>query len=156
MTELPIGRAVTVREGRGVAILNFGALLDEALAAGEELDATVIDMRWVKPLDEALIQELAASHDLLLTLEENAIAGGAGAGVSELLAARGIDCPVRHLGLPDAFVEHGGQNDLRREQGLSRQALVDAVSAWRGPALAADVASESLTRAAPTRVALPD
>ena len=156
MTELPIGKAVTVRTGRRVAILNFGALLDEALAAGEDLDATVIDMRWVKPLDEELIRELAASHDLLLTLEENAIAGGAGAGVSELLAARGIVCAIRHLGLPDQFVEHGGQNDLRREQGLSRQALVDAVTAWQGPTLAADTSSEALVGAAPARVALPD
>jgi 1-deoxy-D-xylulose-5-phosphate synthase len=109
MAELPIGRGVVVRPGQRVAILNFGALFGDAMAAGEELDATVVDMRWVKPLDDTLVLELATSHDLLITLEENAVSGGAGSAVAELLAAQGVDCPVRHLGIPDHFVEHGGQ-----------------------------------------------
>jgi 1-deoxy-D-xylulose-5-phosphate synthase len=125
MTELPIGRAVSLRQGQRLAILNFGALLDEAIAAGEALDATVIDMRWVKPLDEAMILELAASHECLFTLEENAVAGGAGAGVSEFLAARDINLPVRHFGIDDSFVEHGDQGALRAGQGLHRQTLID-------------------------------
>ncbi len=126
MTELPVGRAVTHRQGRHLAILNFGALLGEALAAGEELDATVIDMRWVKPLDEALILELAASHEVLFTLEENAIAGGAGASVAEFLVDQGIERTLRHFGIPDRFIDHGGQDALRKEQGMSREALIEA------------------------------
>jgi 1-deoxy-D-xylulose-5-phosphate synthase len=125
MAELPIGRGVVVRPGQRVAILNFGALFGDAMAAGEELDATVVDMRWVKPLDDTLVLELATSHDLLITLEENAVSGGAGSAVAELLAAQGVDCPVRHLGIPDHFVEHGGQEQLRIAAGLSRDAILE-------------------------------
>jgi 1-deoxy-D-xylulose-5-phosphate synthase len=125
MTELTIGKAVVVRPGNRIAILNFGALFGEAMAAGEELDATVVDMRWVKPLDEELIVELAQSHDLIITLEENAVAGGAGSGVAGLLSERGIHCPVKHLGIPDEFVEHGGQEQLRIAAGLSRDAILE-------------------------------
>jgi 1-deoxy-D-xylulose-5-phosphate synthase len=125
MTELPIGKGVVVRPGNDVAILNFGALFREAMAAGEELDATVVDMRWVKPLDEDLIEDLARSHRLLITLEENAIAGGAGSGVAELLRSRGIDTPIRHCGIADSFIEHGDQDALRRSAGASRQQVLD-------------------------------
>ena len=137
MTELPIGRGVVVRQGRGVAILNFGALLSEALAAGEELGATVVDMRWVKPLDEALVLELAASHNLLVTLEENAIAGGAGSAVVELLQREGVETPVTVHGIPDAFVEHGSQEALRDDAGLSARSLVESARRLSGPAVAA-------------------
>ena len=130
MTELPIGRGVVVRPGQGVAILNFGALFSEAMTAGEELDATVVDMRWVKPIDETLILELAQSHDLLVTLEENVTAGGAGSAVAELLSARSIDTPIRHFGIPDQFIEHGGQEALREAAGLSAAAINAAVYAW--------------------------
>lgn len=129
MSELPIGRGVVVRPGQDVAILNFGALFSEAMAAGEELDATVVDMRWVKPLDEVLILELAASHELIITLEENAVAGGAGSGVAELLSANGLDIPIRHVGIPDNFVEHGDQNAIRREQGMSAESIAGTASA---------------------------
>jgi 1-deoxy-D-xylulose-5-phosphate synthase len=104
---LEIGRSQTVRRGHRIAILNFGALLSDALKAGKALDATVIDMRWVKPLDAERILELADSHELLVTVEVNAVAGGAGSGVSELLRAEGRDVAVLHLGLPDHYVEHG-------------------------------------------------
>jgi 1-deoxy-D-xylulose-5-phosphate synthase len=123
MSELEIGKGVLVRNGQRVAILNFGALFTQAMSAGEELDATVVDMRWVKPLDKELILELAGSHELLVTLEENALAGGAGSGVAELLSAHGVDCPIRHFGIPDTFVEHGGQDDLRRQVGLTAEAI---------------------------------
>ncbi len=103
---LPIGRGRLLREGRHCAILAFGSLVSPALAAAEGLDATVADMRFVKPLDEALIMELAQGHDLLVTLEENAIAGGAGSAVSELLSERGVLVRCIHLGLPDRNVEH--------------------------------------------------
>ncbi|MFT4768055.1 MAG: 1-deoxy-D-xylulose-5-phosphate synthase [Glaciecola sp.] len=142
MTEVPIGKAVLVRAGKGVAILNFGALFSEAMKAGEELDATVVDMRWVKPLDEELILELASSHDLLITLEENAIAGGAGSAVSELLAHHGIQCPVKHIGIPDNFIEHGDQSALRTSAGTSVQAII---ACSQGRAAAVDPLSRSFT-----------
>jgi 1-deoxy-D-xylulose-5-phosphate synthase len=128
MTELPIGKGVLVRQGQRVAILNFGALFSEAMQAGEALDATVVDMRWVKPLDEELILNLAGSHELLVTLEENAVAGGAGSAVSELLAREGVQCAIKHFGVPDAFVEHGGQETLREEVGASAEAIIASVS----------------------------
>ncbi len=124
MTALPIGRGVQLREGHRVAILNFGVLLPEAWEAADQLEATLADMRWAKPLDEDMITSLANSHDLLITVEENAIAGGAGAGVSEFLAGQGIDCPVRHVGIPDAFVEHASQGQNRVSAGLTAERIV--------------------------------
>ncbi|WP_308366030.1 MULTISPECIES: 1-deoxy-D-xylulose-5-phosphate synthase [unclassified Microbulbifer] len=118
MTELPLGKGQLVREGAGVAILSFGTLLTPALAAAEKLGATVADMRWVKPLDEQLIDELAASHHLLVTLEENAVAGGAGSAVTEYLNHRGTQVPVLQLGLPDSTIEHGKHKDLLAGIGL--------------------------------------
>ena len=100
-----------VRQGAGVAILNFGVLLDQALLAAETLNATVVDMRWVKPLDAAMILSLVEHHDLLITLEENAVAGGAGSGVAEFLAESGVVCNLRHIGLADHFIDHAGQGE---------------------------------------------
>ena len=125
MTELEIGKAVLVRAGRGTAILNFGALLHEAAAAGEALGATVVDMRWVKPLDQDLLLELAQSHALLVTVEENAVAGGAGSAVAEFLAQQRLDIPLRHVGIPDHFIEHGGQDEIRSLAGLCRERIVE-------------------------------
>ena len=129
MSELPIGKAVTVRTGHGVAILAFGTVLASALEAGEALDATVIDMRWVKPLDEALVLRLAASNALLVTVEDNAVAGGAGSGVHELLAANRVDTPCLHLGIPDAFMEHGSQAEQYAAAGLDADGIVEAINA---------------------------
>ncbi len=134
MNELPIGKGVLVRPGQDVAILNFGALFQVAMKAGEELDATVADMRWVKPLDEVLLLELAATHDLLITLEENSVAGGAGSAVAEFFAASGIDVAIRHFGIPDHFVEHGGQDEIRANCGLSSAQIVRVAQQTR-PAL---------------------
>ncbi len=134
MTRLPIGEAVRVREGAaaelgksGVAILSFGVLLPAALAAGEKLDATVIDMRWVKPLDEARVLELARSHELLVTLEDNVIAGGAGAAVNELLVREGLATPVLNLGLPDRFVDHGKREEQLAWVGLDADGVLAAI-----------------------------
>ncbi|MGL6162178.1 1-deoxy-D-xylulose-5-phosphate synthase [Microbulbifer sp.] len=118
MTELPLGKGQLVREGAGVAILSFGTLLTPALAAAEKLGATVADMRWVKPLDEQLIDQLAADHHLLVTLEENAVAGGAGSAATEYLNCRGTQVPVLQLGLPDSTIEHGKHKDLLAGIGL--------------------------------------
>ena len=109
---LAIGKGVLRRQGRDVALIAFGSLVAPALVAAEALDASVADMRFVKPLDLDLLRELAACHRLLVTLEENAIAGGAGAGVAEALAEMGMAVEVMHLGLPDRFIEHGDPHDL--------------------------------------------
>ena len=126
LSTIEIGKANVVREGGGVAILNFGVLLDQALAAGEALDATVVDMRWVKPLDEAVILNLAAQHQYLITFEENAIAGGAGSGVTEFLTREGVNCAIRHVGIPDAFIAHAGQGECRQLAGLTADAIIAA------------------------------
>ena len=138
---LEIGKGQIVREGAGVAILNFGVLIDEALTAAEELNATVADMRWVKPMDEALILQLARSHDVLITLEENALAGGAGSGVAEFLSRTDAVCTVKHIGIRDEFVAHGGQGECRILAGLTSEAIVVAAGEPVGAALVQQHAS---------------
>ena len=127
MTALPIGKAVTKREGSKVAILNFGTLLGSALQAAEKLDATVVDMRFVKPLDKEMVLKLAASHKLLVTLEENAIAGGAGSGVSELLAEEAVVIPVLQLGLGDKLIDHANHNEQLSLAGLDSEQIIDRI-----------------------------
>lgn len=118
LTALPIGKGRLVREGQRIAIINFGALLSSALPAAEALNATVADMRFIKPLDTDLIESLVDSHDLIVTLEENAIAGGAGSAVAEYLNTVGMSTEILHLGLPDRFVDHGKHGELLEECGL--------------------------------------
>ena len=127
MQRLEIGRGVVRREGRRTAILAFGSMVAPALEAAEKLDATVADMRFVKPLDEELVLELAAGHDLLVTVEENVVAGGAGSGVNELLHRQGLLVPVVNLGLPDAFIEQGTQQSLLAQCGLDAEGIRRAV-----------------------------
>ena len=126
LTTLEIGKGHIVRQGTEVAILNFGVLLDQAVLAGERLNATVVDMRWVKPLDEDLILSLIENHVGLVTVEENAVAGGAGSGVAEFLARSGVVCPVKQIGIPDQFVAHAGQGECRQMAGLTADAIVEA------------------------------
>ena len=128
LTPLPIGKGRRVRDGSGIAILNFGTLLAPGLEAAEALGATVADMRFVKPLDEALVLELAETHDLLVTLEENVVAGGAGSAVTEFLNARQVSMPVLQLGLPDAFVEHGQHKELLRDCGLDAEGILRSIA----------------------------
>jgi 1-deoxy-D-xylulose-5-phosphate synthase len=132
MTELPIGkskvsRAITGKPSKKAAILNFGTLLPNALAAAEAIDATVIDMRFVKPLDGQAIEKAAAEHDLLITLEDGCIAGGAGSGVLEYLQQQGIMKPVRTLGLPDSFVLQGTQQEMYKEHGLDIEGITSTL-----------------------------
>ena len=122
-----IGKGVLRRAGREVAILGFGSMVAPALAAASALEASVADMRFVKPLDEELILELCASHSLLVTVEENAVAGGAGAAVAELLAARGIVMPLLVLGLPDRFLEHGKPQQMLHDVGLDAEGIEAAI-----------------------------
>jgi 1-deoxy-D-xylulose-5-phosphate synthase len=127
MSELPLGRGELRRQGQGVALLAFGSMLAPALEAAQTLDATVANMRFVKPLDTELIEGLAAEHELLVTVEENAVMGGAGSAVNECLAAAGLTVPVLNLGLPDRFIEHGGREELLAGCGLNGPGIVDAV-----------------------------
>nr|A4XZ25.1 RecName: Full=1-deoxy-D-xylulose-5-phosphate synthase; AltName: Full=1-deoxyxylulose-5-phosphate synthase; Short=DXP synthase; Short=DXPS [Pseudomonas mendocina ymp] len=124
---LEIGKAIVRRQGKGAALLVFGVQLAEALQVGEALNATVVDMRFVKPLDEALLRELAGSHELLVTIEENAVMGGAGSAVSEFLAAQNIIKPLLHLGLPDYYVEHAKPAQMLAECGLDQAGIERAV-----------------------------
>ena len=127
MTSLPIGKGRLSREGQQVVILNFGALLPTALNVAEKLDASVADMRFIKPLDTELLDQLAASHLLIVTLEENAIAGGAGAGVSEYFAQQGIVIAVLHLGLPDVFIDHATHRAQIATAGLDTESITNAI-----------------------------
>ncbi len=127
MISLPLGKAEVRREGKGVAILAFGAMLAPALAAAERLNATAVNMRFVKPLDEALIADMAARHELLITIEDNAVAGGAGSAVNECLAAYGLQIPVINMGLPDHFIDHGPREQLLAECGLDAEGILRAV-----------------------------
>ncbi|KAF0812176.1 1-deoxy-D-xylulose-5-phosphate synthase [Andreprevotia sp. IGB-42] len=127
MSALPWGKGEVRRTGGKVAILAFGTVFEAALQAGEVLDASVVNMRFVKPLDVELVRQLAASHDLLVTVEENAIMGGAGSAVLEALAAAGIARPVLQLGLPDSYVEHGEQKELQADCGLDAAGIAAAI-----------------------------
>ncbi|ASJ76069.1 1-deoxy-D-xylulose-5-phosphate synthase [Granulosicoccus antarcticus] len=112
MTALPVGKAQLRREGKRVALLAFGTLVEPAQQLAEELDFTMVNMRFVKPLDTELLESIAQSHDLIITLEENSIAGGAGAGVLEYLSQVGATTAIKLIGLPDEFVEHGSREEL--------------------------------------------
>ncbi|HQU16724.1 MAG: 1-deoxy-D-xylulose-5-phosphate synthase [Chromatiales bacterium 21-64-14] len=128
MMELPIGRAEVRRRGTGTAILAFGCVLAPALEAGAQIDATVVNMRFVKPLDEVLIRTLAQEHELLITVEDNAVAGGAGSAVSQSLASQGLSVAIVHLGLPDRFLDHDSREGMLAGCGLDRDGILAAVA----------------------------
>ena len=127
---LPLGKADVRLSGKRVAILAFGSMVSPAMDAGEALGATVVNMRFVKPLDENLILEMAEQHELIVTVEENAVAGGAGSGINECLAARGVTVPVHNLGLPDRYVEHGEHGALLSQCGLDAKGIETSISNW--------------------------
>ena len=126
---LPFGAGEVRRRGRGLAILAFGTLLYPALEVGEQIQATVVNMRWAKPLDTALLLEIAQQHEALVTVEDGAVMGGAGSAVGEALAAAGIVRPLLHLGLPDVFIEHGDPARLMALQGLDAAGIRAAIEA---------------------------
>jgi 1-deoxy-D-xylulose-5-phosphate synthase len=128
---LPFGRGEIRREGREVAFLAFGSMLAPALAAGAQLDASVANMRFIKPLDTDLIEQLARNHSLLVSIEENTVIGGAGSEVARVLAERGLVTPLLRLGLPDRFIDHGEQGQLLAELGLDAAGIVAAVTQAR-------------------------
>ena len=130
-TAIPVGRALVKREGRsGLALLAFGPMLEPATRIAERLDATLVNMRFVKPLDEALVLELAGRHRAFITLEENAVQGGAGSAIAELLAAEGLSLPLLQIGIPDRFIEHGSRDSCLIAAGLDAQSLAATVERW--------------------------
>jgi 1-deoxy-D-xylulose-5-phosphate synthase len=131
MTALPVGRAQIRREGRcGLAILAFGALVESARKIAERLDATLVNMRFIKPLDQELLIGVAGRHRAIVTIEENAVMGGAGSAVGEVLAAHGVQLPLLHLGIPDRFVEHGSRETCLAAAGLDLAGLSASVDEW--------------------------
>jgi len=131
MTALPVGRAQIRREGRcGLAILAFGSLVESARKIAERLDATLVNMRFIKPLDEEMVVEIAARHRAIVTIEENSVMGGAGSAVGEVLAAAGILVPTLNLGIPDKFVEHGSRDTCLASAGLDLAGLTGSVDQW--------------------------
>ncbi|MFZ2171468.1 MAG: transketolase C-terminal domain-containing protein, partial [Methylococcaceae bacterium] len=130
MTALPIGKAEVKHQGSRIAILAWGSMVTPALAAGQQLGATVVNMRFIKPIDEQLLEELAKSHELLITAEENVISGGAGSAVNNFLQAQHILMPVLNIGLPDSFVEQGTREELLAICGLDVQGIIARIEAF--------------------------
>lgn len=130
MQLIEIGKSVCLRQGNQICLFAFGSMVSCALKAGEQLDATVINMRFIKPLDHQMIMNIIARHKLIVTIEENTIAGGAGSAVNEYLAQIGCLIPVLNLGLPDKFLEHGNPDHMLSECGLDSQGIINAISQY--------------------------
>ena len=129
LATLEIGKAEVCRKGEKVAILAFGSMLEAALQAAEKINATVVNMRFIKPLDEACIRRMASEHALLLSIEENALQGGAGSAINEYLHSQGLHTSIINLGLPDHFVEHGSSQQLLADCGLDAEGILKAIAA---------------------------
>lgn len=125
---IEVGKALVKRQGQKVALLSFGTLLDEAAIVAKSLNATLVDMRFVKPLDKSLITEIAANHTCIVTLEDNAIAGGAGSAVNEYILSQGIAIKVLNIGLPDHFIKHGTQEEIHKELGLDSISIENRIN----------------------------
>ncbi len=130
LTKIEIGKGLIRRQGKEIAILNFGTLLIEAIKASELLNATVVDMRFVKPLDEKLILMMAETHKILVTLEENVIMGGAGSGVNEFLLKTNNIIPIINLGLPDKYIQQGNQIEIQVELGLNSEGIINSINKY--------------------------
>jgi 1-deoxy-D-xylulose-5-phosphate synthase len=131
MTALPVGRGEIRREGHSdLALLVFGTLLRSTLSIAERLDATVVNMRFIKPLDRELVLQVAASHRAIVTVEENAIPGGAGAAVAETLAEAGVMLPLHLIGIPDRYIEHGTREECLAAAGLDVAGLTAQIEPW--------------------------
>jgi 1-deoxy-D-xylulose-5-phosphate synthase len=127
MSTLDIGKAEVRRKGKKVAILAFGSMVTPAMEAGEKLDATVVNMRFIKPLDENMIQAMAQTHDLLITVEDNAVMGGAGSAINEVLMSKNISIPVINMGIPDKFIDHGTREELLAACQLNSGGIIAAI-----------------------------
>jgi len=127
---IEIGKGIVKQQGENTVILSFGTLLGEAKIAADALNATLVDMRFVKPLDEALIKELTQTHTCIITVEDNAIAGGAGSAVNEFILSQGIAVKVLNIGLPDVFIKHGTQDEIHQELGLDSEGIINKITAF--------------------------
>jgi 1-deoxy-D-xylulose-5-phosphate synthase len=130
LSAMPFGRAEIRRVGKKIAILAFGTMLQPALAVAEKIDATGVNMRWVKPLDVDMLEQIAETHDVLVTVEEGAMMGGAGSAVGEALHSLGIIKPLLQLALPDVFVEHGDPGTLLSMQGLDAAGIEASIQSF--------------------------
>lgn len=130
LVSIPLGKAVTARTGKRIAILAFGSMVAPALKAADIIDATVINMRFIKPLDEVCVLSLIASHDLLVTIEENAVMGGAGSAVSECLSKHARQIPLLQLGLPDNYIDHGDHGEMLASCGLNASGIVRSIQQY--------------------------
>ena len=130
MIQLELGKAKHIREGEKIAILSFGTLLGNAKSVADELNATLIDMRFIKPLDTELLASLAQEHTLFVTLEDNAIMGGAGSAVNEFVQANKLDIKILNLGIPDEFIKHGTQQEMNEVMGLDSQGILKSIQNW--------------------------
>mgnify|MGYP001818356799 FL=1 len=131
MSVIPIGKSRTLLKGSGVALLAFGSMVSTCREVAESLGATLIDMRFVKPLDRQAIIDAATEHELLVTVEENATAGGAGSGVNELLATEGITVPMLNIGLEDRYIQHGTRSECLHLAGLDAEGVLERIRAFR-------------------------
>lgn len=127
---IEVGKGLVKREGENIAVLNFGTTLGEAEKAAENLNATLVDMRFVKPLDEPLLLSLAKSHTTFVTVEDNAIAGGAGSAVNEFILSQGLAMKILNIGLPDEFIKHGTQAEIHQELGIDAPGLIERIKAF--------------------------
>ncbi|MEE9574575.1 MAG: transketolase C-terminal domain-containing protein, partial [Gammaproteobacteria bacterium] len=127
MTALPIAKAEIRSQGKRIAILAFGVVLEFAQAAADELGATVVNMRFVKPIDEELILKMAATHDLIVTVEENVVQGGAGEAVNQVLVENGVVQAIVNYGLPDRLIQHGSRDDMLDDVGMNKEGLMQFI-----------------------------
>jgi 1-deoxy-D-xylulose-5-phosphate synthase len=131
MTALPIGRGEIRRHGRsGLALIAVGSMVAPALQIADRLDATLVNLRFIKPLDEDLVLDIAARHSAVVTIEENVVAGGAGSAIGELLASQDVTISLMHIGIPDKFIEHGSREDCLALAGLDDASLSTTIERW--------------------------
>jgi 1-deoxy-D-xylulose-5-phosphate synthase len=128
LVEIPLGKAETLFQGSGIALLAFGSMVHTCRDLAARMDATLVNMRFVKPLDLDLIRNVAGSHDLIVTVEENAVSGGAGSAINEALASMGITIQVLNIGIPDQFIEHGSRKDCLKAAGLDEDGIAKQLS----------------------------
>ncbi|KFA59637.1 1-deoxy-D-xylulose-5-phosphate synthase [Gilliamella sp. wkB18] len=131
LSPIPIGQSKLCRQGENIALLNFGTLLPEVLQAANKINATVIDMRFVKPLDKKVLLQISQTHNILVTIEENCINGGAGSGVNEFLLSKKTKCDILNIGLPDKFIPQGSQNEMREEFGLTCKHIIEKINNFK-------------------------
>ncbi|HBP00654.1 MAG TPA: 1-deoxy-D-xylulose-5-phosphate synthase [Candidatus Moranbacteria bacterium] len=127
LPKIEIGKSSVVRRGKKVAILSFGTMLEACKKAAEDLDATLADMRFIKPLDEEHLKELSENHEYFITVEDNAVLGGAGSAVNEFVLSNKLDVSVKNLGLPDVFLEHGSREEILAEAGLDAKGISESI-----------------------------